>query len=99
MAVETIPFDASDYLDDAEAQAELLADAVDSGDARYIAQALGVIAKARGMTNVAREAGVTREALYKALSDRGDPKFSTVLGVARALGLKLTLAPASSTAP
>ncbi|SMD19196.1 addiction module antidote protein [Rhizobium sp. RU36D] len=99
MAVETIPFEPSDYFNDAEAQAELLADAVDSGDARYIAQALGIIAKARGMSNVAREAGVTREALYKALSDKGDPKFSTVLGVARALGLKLTLAPASGTAP
>jgi probable addiction module antidote protein len=98
MAVETILFDASDYFDDAESQAALLGDAVNSGDARYIAHALGVIAKARGMSTVAREAGFTREALYKALSEKGDPKFSTVLGVAKALGLKLTFSPVHETA-
>ncbi|HLP66692.1 MAG TPA: addiction module antidote protein, partial [Rhizobium sp.] len=85
MATETIPFDASEFFADAEAQAALLTDAFESGDAAYIANALGIIAKAKGMTRVAREAGVTREALYKALSERGDPKFSTILGVARAL--------------
>ncbi len=98
MATETIPFDASEFFADAEAQAALLTDAFESGDAGHIASALGVIAKARGMTSVAREAGVTREALYKALSERGDPKFSTVLGVARALGLKLTVTPVSEPA-
>lgn len=95
MATETIPFDASEFFADAEAQAALLTDAFESGDAGHIANALGIIAKAKGMTSVAREAGVTREALYKALSERGDPKFSTVLGVARALGLKLTVTPVS----
>ena len=95
MAAETIPFDASEFFADAEAQAALLTDAFESGDAGHIANALGIIAKAKGMTSVAREAGVTREALYKALSERGDPKFSTVLGVARALGLKLTVTPVS----
>ncbi|HCL66965.1 MAG TPA: putative addiction module antidote protein [Rhizobium sp.] len=98
MATETIPFDASEFFADAEAQAALLTDAFESGDARHIANALGIIAKAKGMTSVAREAGVTREALYKALSERGDPKFSTVLGVARALGLKLTVTPVSAPA-
>lgn len=98
MATETIPFDASEFFADAEAQAALLTDAFESGDAAYIANALGIIAKAKGMTRVAREAGVTREALYKALSERGDPKFSTILGVARALGLKLTVTPASGPA-
>jgi len=95
MATETIPFDASEFFADAEAQAALVTDAFESGDAGHIANALGIIAKAKGMTSVAREAGVTREALYKALSERGDPKFSTVLGVARALGLKLTVTPVS----
>lgn len=90
MPLETLPFDAAEYLDTPESQAELLADALESGDASYIAQALGVVARARGMTAVAKEAGVTREALYKALSPKGDPKFSTVLGVMRALGVKLT---------
>lgn len=98
MATETIPFDASEFFADAEAQAALLTDAFESGDAQHIANALGIIAKAKGMTSVAREAGVTREALYKALSERGDPKFSTVLGVARALGLKLTVTPVSEPA-
>lgn len=98
MATETIPFDASEFFADAEAQAALLTDAFESGDAQHIANALGIIARAKGMTSVAREAGVTREALYKALSERGDPKFSTVLGVARALGLKLTVTPVSAPA-
>lgn len=98
MTTETIPFDASEFFADAEAQAALLTDAFESGDAGHIANALGIVAKAKGMTSVAREAGVTREALYKALSERGDPKFSTVLGVARALGLKLTVTPMSSAA-
>lgn len=90
MTLETFPFDAAEYLDTPESQAELLAEALESGDASYIAQALGVVARARGMTAVAKEAGVTREALYKALSPKGDPKLSTVLGVMKALGVKLT---------
>jgi probable addiction module antidote protein len=87
--VKTEPFDAARYLASAEAQEELLNDALASGDAGYVAQALGVIARARGMTEVAREAGVTREALYKALSESGDPRLTTLLGVARALGVIL----------
>jgi probable addiction module antidote protein len=88
--VKTEPFDAARYLGSAEAQAELLNDALATGEAAYVAHALGVIARARGMTDVARQAGVTREALYKALSEDGDPRLSTLLGVIRALGLTLT---------
>jgi len=94
MAIKTKPFDAAEYLDDAESQAELLDDAFDSGDAGYIRHALGVVARARGMTAVAREAGVTREALYKALSEDGDPKLSTLLGITKALGVRLRATPA-----
>lgn len=90
MMIKTEPFDAARYLTSPEAQAELLNDALASGDAGYVAHALGVIARARGMTGVAREAGVTREALYKALSENGDPRLTTLLGVARALGVTLT---------
>jgi len=93
MPLETTIFDAAEYLDTPEPQADLLADAFDSGDATYIAHALGVIARARGMTTVARDAGVTREALYKALSEKGDPKLSTLLGVMKALGVQLTAKP------
>jgi probable addiction module antidote protein len=88
--VKTEPFDAALHLTSPESQEELLNDAFASGDARYVSQALGVIARARGMTEVAREAGVTREALYKALSENGDPRLTTLLGVARALGVTLT---------
>lgn len=94
MPLETTPFDAAEYLDDPESQAELLADAFDSGDASYIAHAPGIVARARGMTGVAKDAGVTREALYKALSDKGDPRLSTLLGVLKALGLRLSAKPA-----
>lgn len=90
MALETVPFDPAQYLGRPEAQAELLSDAFESGDAKYIANALGVVARARGMSKVARDAGVTREALYKALSDDGDPRLTTLLGVVKALGIKLT---------
>ena len=96
MALETEPFDAAEFLTSQESQMELLADAFESGDATYIAQALGIIAKARGMTGVARDAGVTREALYKALSEKGDPRLSTLLGVAKALGLRLKAVPAEA---
>jgi probable addiction module antidote protein len=88
--VKTIPFDAAPFFTSPDAQQELLDDAFDSGNAAYIANALGVIAKARGMTAVAREAGVTREGLYRALSEDGDPRLTTLLGVVRALGLKLS---------
>lgn len=89
MAIETIPFDAAEFLDDAASQAELVTDAFESGDAGYIAHALGIVARARGMTQVAKDAGVTREALYRALSQEGDPKLSTLLGVLKALGISL----------
>lgn len=59
-------------------------------DAAFIAHALGVVARAKGMTQLARDTGLGRESLYKALSEDGNPEFSTVLKVMKALGLKLT---------
>lgn len=88
--LKTETFDAARYLTTPDAQAELLSDALASDNAAYVAQALGVIARARGMTDVAREAGVTREALYKSLSEDGDPRLTTLLGVMRALGMTLS---------
>lgn len=88
--LKTEAFDAARYLTTPDAQAELLSDALASDSAAYVAQALGVIARARGMTDVAREAGVTREALYKSLSEDGDPRLTTLLGVMRALGMTLS---------
>lgn len=91
MPVETLPIDESEFFETSESQARLLANALESGHPGYIASAFGVVARARGMTAIAKEAGVTREALYKALSEDGDPKLSTLMGVARALGVKLTV--------
>ena len=85
----TTPFDVAKYLTTTEAQAELLSDALESGDASYIALTLGHITRAKGVSKVAAEAKVTREALYKGLSETGDPRLSTVVGVIRALGFEL----------
>src|SRR5208337_369607 len=90
MKLKTTPFDPADFLDTKESQIELLADAVETGDSRYIANALGTIARARGMAKVAQEAGLTRQALYRSLSKTGDPRLTTLLGVAKSLGLKLS---------
>lgn len=90
MALKTKPFDAARYLTSPKLQAELLSDAFASGDAGYIANALGTVARARGMTEVSRGAGVTREALYKTLSRKGDPKLTTLLGVMKSLGFRLS---------
>jgi probable addiction module antidote protein len=92
---KTLPFGAAQYLKTRASQTELLADALATGDAAYVAQALGVVARARGMTKVAREAGITREALYKSLSKDGDPRLTTLLGVVRALGFTLTARPST----
>ncbi len=64
------------------------------GDAAFIAKALGDIARAKGMTQVAKDAGLSRESLYKALSGEREPDFSTILKVSRALGLRLHATPA-----
>jgi probable addiction module antidote protein len=93
VTLKTEPYDPAEYLTTPEAQAYLLNDALATGHAGYIADALGIIARARGMAEVAREAGITREALYKSLSETGDPKLSTLLGVTRALGMTLSAQP------
>ncbi len=92
--VKTKPFDPAEYLDDDESIAAYMTDALESGDPSFVADALGVIARARGMSDVARESGVSRESLYRALSADGNPEFATVMRVVQALGLKLTAVPA-----
>ncbi|HEY1741757.1 MAG TPA: addiction module antidote protein [Granulicella sp.] len=89
MALKTTPWDAAEYLDTPAAIAVYLEAAFEDGDPALITAALGDVARAKGMTQLANEAGVTREALYKALSPSGDPRLSTFLGVMRALGIKL----------
>jgi probable addiction module antidote protein len=89
MALKTTLWDPSEYLDSPASIAAYLEAAFEDGDPSLIAASLGDIARAIGMTHLASQAGVTREALYKALSPTGDPRLSTFLGVMKALGLKL----------
>lgn len=91
----TTRWDAADYLTDEAAMIGYLEAALEDGDARVIAAALGDIARAKGMTEVARKAGLGRESLYKALSPDGNPELATVLRVINALGLKLHAVPAA----
>ncbi|MCH4152524.1 MAG: putative addiction module antidote protein [Sphingobium sp.] len=92
MAIKTIPFDAADSLDTDAARVELFADALASGDPAIITSALGLIARARGISALARETGLSRETLYKALSDGGNPRLDTLLKVTQALGVRLSVA-------
>ena len=92
MATKTTKFDAADYITTPEDVIANIEAAFEDGDPAVITMTLGDIARSKGMTMVAKEAGVTREALYKALSADGDPKLSTLLGVMKALGLHLTVA-------
>jgi probable addiction module antidote protein len=95
MAIKTRVSDAAVYLDNEEAIAEYLTAALETGDASFIADALGVVARAKGMTRIAEEAGLGRESLYKSLREGANPELATVLRVIRALGLRLTAAPAA----
>ena len=92
MQVETTAYDSAAYLKTKEDVAAYLEAAFEEGDAALIAHALGVVARAEGMTEVAKQAGLTRASLYKALSADGNPEFSTVLKVVQALGLKMRVA-------
>ena len=94
MTTELKPFDAAEYLQDDDLLAEYLTDALSTGDAQYVSHAVGVVARAKGMKQLAQSAGLSRESLYRALSDEGNPEFATVLKVINALGLKLAALPA-----
>ena len=91
---ETHPWDPAEHLETDEDMAAYLEAALEDGDPNLVAAALGDIARAKGMTQIAREAGLGRESLYKALSPEGNPEFATVLKVVRALGLRLHAATA-----
>lgn len=85
-----LPFDAARYLTDDEAVAEYVTAILETGDTDLLLVALGDVARARGMAKVAKDSGLGRESLYKALAPGAKPRFDTVLKVARALGVKLT---------
>lgn len=92
--IATTPFDSSEILDSPEAIAAYLSDAMASGDAAEFQDALNVVARARGMTEIARSAGLGRENLYNALRPGAHPRFDTVQRVVAALGVRLSVEPA-----
>lgn len=89
--IKTRPFDASSYLKDEEDVAAYLQAAMEDGDPALLAAALGDIAKARGMTQLARDTGLSRESLYKSLSGERAPSSDTLFKVIRAMGFKLSV--------
>ena len=87
--LKTRAFDVSEYLKSEEDMAAYLEEAFADGDPRLVTEALGAIAKARGMAQLAKATGLRRESLYKALSTDGNPEFATILKVVKALGIRL----------
>ena len=83
-------YDPADALKSDEAIEVFLTDAFETGDARHIAAALGVVARAKGMTKIAQETGLAREQLYKTLSENGNPTLETTLAVLKAIGFEMT---------
>jgi probable addiction module antidote protein len=87
--VKTRLFDEANYLNTPQAISVYLEDIFETEDPELITHALGVVSRAKGMTEVARKTGLSRESLYKALSAEGNPEFATILKVLRALDLKI----------
>ncbi|QEE46957.1 putative addiction module antidote protein [Rhizobium sp. WL3] len=83
-------YDPADDLDSPEAISVFVNEALKTDDAAYIAHALGVVARAKGMAGIAREAGLSREQLYRSLSNEGNPTLKTTLAVMKALGNSLS---------
>lgn len=90
MALKTAPYDSAEFLDGEEAIEEYVAAAFETEDPAFIAQCLGTVARARNMSKLSRDVGMSRPALYKALSGEGNPEFGTIMKVLHALGIKLT---------
>lgn len=99
MALKLKPFDAAKYLEDPEDQAELMNDAFRTGHSGYIAAALGAVARARGMTELAEKTGLNRQGLYEALSESGNPTLDTIMRVSCALGIELRAVAATEESP
>jgi probable addiction module antidote protein len=83
-------FDPAEGLTSDEAIAAFMADAFESEDAGYIAHALGVVARAKGMSQIASDTGLSREQLYRSFSENGNPTLKTTIAVMKALGIELT---------
>ena len=91
---KTTRFDAADYLSTEQRQVAYIVAALETGDADFVRDALSLVARARGMGEIAKKAGLNRESLYKALGQTGNPEFGTVMRIVHALGLTLSARPA-----
>ncbi|MBU6268090.1 MAG: putative addiction module antidote protein [Sphingomonadales bacterium] len=91
MALKVLPFDPAEHLETEDDILFYLEAAMEGNDARHIASALGDVARSRGMSEIAKSTGLGRQALYKALSDTGNPTLETLTAVLSALGLELTV--------
>ncbi|PNU04453.1 addiction module antidote protein [Novosphingobium guangzhouense] len=91
MAIELTNFDPAEHLTEVEDQAELLADAVASGDASIIARAIGIVARAHGISDLSRATGMKRQQLYRAFGPEGNPTLETMVKVLPALGLRMRI--------
>ncbi len=90
MAEKLTPYDPAEDLSSDEAIAIFMAEAFQTNDAGYIAHALGVVARAKGMTQIASQTGLSREQLYRSFSEHGNPTLKTTLAVMKAMGIELT---------
>lgn len=93
MNEKLLPFDMVNMLNSDEAMSEYLSQVLEDGDSDELIRALGYIAKAKGMAMIAKESGLGRESLYKALAPGAKPRFDTILKVVKALGIKLHAEP------
>ncbi len=98
MPIETRPWDVAEHLDTPERIAAYIEAVLEDGDPGLVSAAIGDIARARGMAQIAAETGRSRESLYRALSEKGNPQLSTLMGVLKALGLQLSVKPAADAA-
>ncbi len=89
-------FDPAEHLNTDQAIADFLAAAFASDDPAYVAHALGIVARAKGMAQIARQTGLSREQLYRSFSAEGNPTLRTTLAVMKALGIELSAKPASA---
>lgn len=92
------PFDPAEYLKSDEAILAFLSEAFSSRDPQHIADAIGIAAKAKGMSEIARQTSLSRESLYRSLSNRGNPTLQTVIAVLNTLGIDLTVCARHSSA-
>lgn len=93
MTIKTSVFDPAEYLETDEDIAIFMSEAFATGDYKHIAHCLGIVARAKGMTNIAKETGLAREQLYRSFSEEGNPTLKNTIAIMKALGVNLTATP------